>query len=301
MPIRIVDAHHHLWDLSACHYPWLMEKGVPRFFGDPTPIQKNYLVDDLLDDFDKLSVVKSVHIQVGTAFEYDEVETNWLQAQHEAHSFPSAIVAFCDLTAQDVNRRLERHKKASAVRGIRQILGRSSKEDALTGAGSLIADPRFGEGLQHLAASGLSFDLQLVPAQMAEAAELFAQHPNLPVALCHAGSLSDFSDAGRALWEEGLRALSSLPNVMCKVSGLGMFNPSWTADSARRQFDYVADCFGPSRIAFGSNFPVDKLYMSYSRIWEHYFKLIEGFSEYEHAEMCSGTADRFYKIEVELL
>ncbi|MEC7475842.1 MAG: amidohydrolase, partial [Pseudomonadota bacterium] len=38
----MIDAHHHLWDLSACHYPWLMEKGVKRFFGDPAPIQKNY-------------------------------------------------------------------------------------------------------------------------------------------------------------------------------------------------------------------------------------------------------------------
>ena len=35
-----LDAHHHLWDLSAVSYPWLEARGVRRFFGDPTPIQR---------------------------------------------------------------------------------------------------------------------------------------------------------------------------------------------------------------------------------------------------------------------
>ena len=42
----MIDAHHHLWDLNAVNYPWLMEKGKRRFFGDPTPIQRNYLIDE---------------------------------------------------------------------------------------------------------------------------------------------------------------------------------------------------------------------------------------------------------------
>ena len=42
----MIDAHHHLWDLSAVSYPWLEDKSKKRFFGDPTPIQKNYLIQD---------------------------------------------------------------------------------------------------------------------------------------------------------------------------------------------------------------------------------------------------------------
>ena len=49
-PFRFIDAHHHLWDLEACDYPWLMAKGEQRFFGDPSPIQKNYLVSDFLNE-----------------------------------------------------------------------------------------------------------------------------------------------------------------------------------------------------------------------------------------------------------
>ena len=64
---HIVDAHHHLWDLEACHYPWLMARGVKRFFGDPTPIQKNYLVADLRRDAADYALDGSVHVQVGVA------------------------------------------------------------------------------------------------------------------------------------------------------------------------------------------------------------------------------------------
>ena len=48
--LQFIDAHHHLWDLNHCHYPWLMARGERRFFGDPTPIQKNYLPEDFLEE-----------------------------------------------------------------------------------------------------------------------------------------------------------------------------------------------------------------------------------------------------------
>ena len=61
----MIDAHHHLWDLNAVDYPWLMEKGKKRFFGDPTPIQRNYLIDEHIKLAAALGFKASVHIQVG--------------------------------------------------------------------------------------------------------------------------------------------------------------------------------------------------------------------------------------------
>ena len=61
----MIDAHHHLWDLSAVHYPWLMARGVERFFGDPTPIQRNYLIDEFRSEASVQGIAASVHIQVG--------------------------------------------------------------------------------------------------------------------------------------------------------------------------------------------------------------------------------------------
>lgn len=44
----MIDAHHHLWDLDAVHYPWVAAKGQKRFFGQPYPIRKNHFVKNLL-------------------------------------------------------------------------------------------------------------------------------------------------------------------------------------------------------------------------------------------------------------
>jgi predicted TIM-barrel fold metal-dependent hydrolase len=292
----IVDAHHHLWDLNAVHYPWLMEKGVRRFFGDPAPIQKDYLASDFRADIGALPVVKSVHIQVGVAPADSVKETMWLEEHAKANGVPHAIIAFVDLTADDVEAQLDAHAAASRLRGVRQIVGRSAEEDVRTGTASLITNSAFARGLRALAARGLSFDLQLVPPQMEAAADLLAGIPDLKLALCHGGSLSDFSADGRALWAAGIAALAALPNILCKVSGFGMFDNHWTDESVKPQFETLLDHFGPARMAFGSNFPVDKLYSDYASVWARFDALSAGLSSDERTAMFAENAESFYRI-----
>lgn len=294
---RIVDAHHHLWDLDACHYPWLMAKGVPRFFGDPTPIQKNYLVADLLDDAGGFDLQASVHVQVGVAEGEEVRETAWLQQTAEKHGLPSAIVAFCSLERPDAMRIIDAHRQHSRLRGIRQIVGRSADEDADTGSDALIDNPLWREHLGMLGELDLTFDLQLVPAQMGRMADLLATIPGTRVALCHCGSPWDQSPAGFAAWREGITRLASLPNVACKVSGLGMFDHDWDVDSIRPLVESCIEAFGADRTMFGSNFPVDKLHASYDRVWSAYVDITAGLDESDQTLLFGDTARRFYRID----
>ena len=39
--MNIIDAHHHLWDLSVFPYPWMNN---PHPTGDISHLKKNYLV-----------------------------------------------------------------------------------------------------------------------------------------------------------------------------------------------------------------------------------------------------------------
>ena len=286
-----VDAHHHLWDLQACHYPWLMARGKRRFFGDPTPIQQNYLPEHFLGESRRYRPSRSVHIQVGAA---DAVrETAWLSALGD---YPHAIVAAGDLASPQAERLLERHLAYPRVRGIRQIIGRHAREDAQHGSDALIDDPAFARGLSLLAQRGLSFDLQLIPPQMHRVAALLARLPDLDVALCHCGSPWDQSAAGLASWRAGLRALAARPRTVCKISGLGMFNPTWTVAELRPLVDSVIDLFGPERVMLGSNFPVDKLYTDYERLWAAYDELIAPYTAGERARLLAGTAKAFYRL-----
>ncbi len=295
-PRAIVDAHHHLWDLSVCRYPWLLERGVRRFFGDPTPIQRNYLVEELKSDASGYELLGSVHVQVGVAAGDEHKESAWLQQTGDAQGFPSAIVAYCDLSAADAVRQLEAHKQYSRVRGIRQILGRSIAEDAVTGSGGLIDDPRWRDNLGAVADLGLSFDLQLIPPQALRVAQVLADVPNLPVAICHAGSPSEHTPAGQRQWAEGMRALADLPNVHCKISGFGMFNHAWTVASVRPYIEHCIDLFSASRSMFGSNFPVDKLYRSYQGLWAAYEQIAGELAASEQRLIFADTAARFYRL-----
>ena len=291
---RIIDAHHHLWDLQAVHYPWLMARGQRRFFGDPAPIQRNYRVEDLKADIGTLPVVDSVHIQVGASDAL--AETRWVQRTAEQAGLPGAMVAFCDLAAPDAAETLDALMAFDRVRGVRQIVGRSRLEGDPP-ENDLLDNPAWRAGLGRLVERGLSFELQLIPSQLARAGEVLAALPALDVALCHAGSPGDAGAEGFDDWRRGIQALAALPNVWCKLSGFAMFDHAWTVESIRPYVMACISAFGPERCMFGSNFPVDRLYSSYRETWMAYLQLIADFSEDERDRMLYGNAQRFYKLE----
>jgi predicted TIM-barrel fold metal-dependent hydrolase len=288
---EFIDAHHHLWDLEAVHYPWLMARGERRFFGDPTPIQRNYLPGDFLSESSEFVPSASVHIQVGA--EDGLAETAWVSEQQGC---AQAIVAFCDLSSGNAAEQLDALQAYERLRGIRQIVGRHAEEDRVHGSDALPHNPRWLAGLQQLTERRLSFDLQMIPRQMPAVLDVLRQVPDLRVALCHCGSPWDQDAEGLRNWRQGLEAFANLPNTVCKVSGLGMFNPGWQVEDLKPIVDTVIDVFSPQRLMFGSNFPVDKLYRSYDNYWSACFELLEDYSPGERAAMLRGTARRFYEL-----
>jgi predicted TIM-barrel fold metal-dependent hydrolase len=293
---RIVDAHHHLWDLNAVEYPWLMAKGVRRFFGDPAPIAKNYLPADLRTDAEHFDLLGSVHIQVGAAPGREVDETRWLQSIAERTGLPSAIVAYCDLEKPAAESTLDAHAEAPQLRGVRQIVGRSAEEDAQTGSGALPANPQWRRGLALLAERNLSFDLQLIPTQMAAVSDALEAVPDLDVALCHAGSPWDQSPAGLAHWRAGLQRLAERPRTVCKMSGFGMFDHNWSVQSLSPLIETCLEVFGPQRCMFGSNFPVDKLHASYAQLYDAFEALTTDLDAAQRNDVFVNNALRFYRL-----
>ncbi|GGE44185.1 amidohydrolase family protein [Actibacterium pelagium] len=288
----MIDAHHHLWDLGAVNYPWLMAKGVERFFGDPTPIQRNYLIDEFRRDARAQGVSSSVHIQVGA--EDGLAEAKWVQSVAEATpDWPMAQVVFCDLTASNLEAQLDAFQELPSVLGVRQIVGRAPGEDAVTGTNDLLDDPRFADGLRLAGGRGLSFDLQLIPELMDKTARVLEAAPETKVALCHAGSPHDRTPQGLADWAKRLRALSDLPQVTCKLSGLGMFQHNWSTEDFRPIIETCLEQFGPDRCMFGSNFPVDSLYSDYATLARAHLSIVP---EEMHRQVFHNTAATFYAL-----
>ena len=286
----MIDAHHHLWDLTAVDYPWLMEKGKKRFFGDPVPIQRNYLIDEHIKLAADLGFKASVHIQVGAADELEEAK--WVnKIVSENQSWPMAQVAFCDLSSDQREIHLDDLQKLSSVVGVRQIIGRSPAEDSNNKTNELLTSDNFMEGLQSISDRGLSFDLQIIPELSETCAAVFSQFPNLPVILCHAGSPYNRTEEGITSWASDLNHLSKLSNVSCKLSGLGMFDHNWTQSTVAPIVKTVMDQFGPPRVMFGSNFPVDSLSSSLDVLFKRLTNIID---EKYFDDVFFNTAQRIY-------
>jgi len=287
-----IDSHHHLWDLSAVSYPWLEARGQHRFFGDPTPIQRNYLVGEFRGTATRHGMDASVHIQVGA--DDGMTEARWVDAVAAANpGWPAAQVAFADLTLPELEDCIDELLQLPSVRGVRQIVGRSPEEDASTGTHSLLNNSRFPAGLKQICDAGLSFDLQLLPELMDATARILAHVPDPPVAVCHAGSPHDRSREGLDYWSREIRKLAENPNVYCKLSGLGMFERNWTIDKFRPIIETCMELFGPSRCMFGSNFPVDSLHAAYSELVAAHAAIVPDSSR---DDVFGGTARRFYRL-----
>jgi predicted TIM-barrel fold metal-dependent hydrolase len=289
----VVDTHHHLWDLSANYYPWLKDRIGPRIFGDDyASIRVDYKVEDFLHDHGHVPVRASVHLQA----EHDPGdpvrETAWLQKTADApgsRGFPQAIVAFAALQQPDLQEVLEKHLQHRNVRGVRQTLHHHPE---------LLTDIRWRQGLSRLTGLGLSFDLQFFPSDLQPTLEVVDANSDLQFILCHSGIPKDASREGRAQWRKSIAELARRPNVAAKHSGWAQWDRQWTTDSIRPLVLELIEAFGSDRCMFGTNYPVDRLGGSYTRIWDAYDSITERFTHDERRALFGVNATRFYRIEL---
>jgi len=295
--LRIIDPHQHFWKLDESHsYPWLQKQPLgPSVAGDLSKIAHNYLVDDYLRDTSGFTMVKSVHVE---ALAQDPIaETKWLQQLADAAGFPHGIVARAELHLPDVEGVLAQHCQYRNVRSIRHIVN-WHKDPKVTyiERSDLLTNDAWLRGFALLRKYGLAFDLQLYPSQMKDAAAVANRHSETQIILNHAGMPVDRDAAGIATWRAGMRALAANDNVSVKISGLGMVDWNWTTASIRPFVLETIDFFGTERAMFASNFPVDKIYSDFNRLYGAFSDIVQGFSESERAKLFHDNAERIYRI-----
>lgn len=294
----LIDAHHHLWapdsDPERVGWAWLKQRGR-RQFGDPKPIQRDYLLEEFATEPAPTRLAGSVHVQVDNSLPNPVAETRFIQRISDAGGLPIMIVGFANLDAPDVDAVLIRHAAYPNFRGIRQIIARAVQRPEISFAPrDYLADSDWRAGFAALEGRGLSFDLQLYPEQMEAAAALLSDHPDIPVVVDHLGSPHDLSEAGLRVWHSGMATLAALPHVEVKLSGYAMYFGAELGQGARDVTAEIIALFGPDRVMFGSNFPVDKLHLHYRAA----LNLIEEVAAPRHAaRILDGNARRFYRFD----
>ncbi len=277
-----VDAHHHVWDLSARPQDWLTGPGL-------RPLRRNFGMDDLAPEASAAGVGRTVLVQTVTAAE----ETPELLALAEAHPLIAGVVGWTDLTRPDVADELARLRELPGgryLKGIRhQVQGESDP--------GWLLRPDVRSGLAAVAEAGLAYDLVVLPHQLPACTAAAASLPRLTFVLDHLGK-PPVATGALEPWASAVRALAALPNTVCKLSGLVTeADPDgWTVGDLRPYADVVLDAFGPGRLMFGSDWPVCTLVAAYGDVLATARELTLHLSPRERRQLFDTTATRAYRL-----
>ncbi len=288
--LEFIDTHVHFFDFSlkdaGLQWVWLEPEFVHPVLGNIDGMKsQRYTAWEFTSESRFNNVSRAVHVQAALGTEDPVNETKWLQAMADEQGMPQAIIADARLQDANVGETLERHSEYANVRGIRDFA-----------EGDYLVDPAFERGLAQLAQYGWVYDLDTEWEHFHKARALAERNPDVTLIVDHAGFPKERSDEYFKNWKEALHDLSGAPNVVIKISGLGMCDERWTPDSLRPWVHECIDAFGPDRAVFGTNWPLDRLYSSYTDVVQAYRTLIADFSLDEQRKMLSQNAAALFRI-----
>jgi L-fuconolactonase len=279
--MTVIDAHHHLWDLTVRDQEWITGDRM-------APIRRTFTLDELRPLAREAGVEATVLVQTVTRAQ----ETPEMLALAADGSLVAGVVGWTDLTNPAVAAELSRLAELPGGRyliGIRHQVQSEPDPDWLR-------RPDVIRGLRAVAAAGLCYDLVVLPHQIAAASYAATAVPGLTMVLDHAGK-PPIAGGDLGAWARAVRDFAARPNTVCKLSGLVTEAPPGAPPAA---FEPVAEvllnAFGASRVMFGSDWPVCLLDSDYAGVMALARSLVTGLSGAEQAAVFGGTAERAYGI-----
>jgi L-fuconolactonase len=272
-----VDAHLHVWDLSVRDQPWT---------ADLPALRRSFSLADVTPALARHNVEGVVLVQTVCA----AGETPEFLALAAAGPPVAGVVGWTDLTAPGVADRLARLR---ALTGGEALVGiRHGVQDE--------ADPRWlcrddvRRGLAAVAEAGLVFDLVVRPPQWPAVVQTARALPGLTFVLDHLGK-PDPTRPPTPEWSSLIAGLGALPNVAAKLSGLtSEAGEGWTLATLEPFVTALLRQFGPSRVMFGSDWPVCRLGGGYEATFEAMSALCDSLTAGERAAVFGETARRVY-------
>ena len=315
---EIVDPHHHLWR---------------KRFGKDYLLAELQRDTDLGHKIEKTVFIECHAFYDKTAADYLQplgetrvVEQIASESKISGGVEIAGIVAHADLTlagtAPDkLDELLEAHRSMGGklFKGIRHAAASDAEPEKLTIPGmaprSLYSQNSFRDGIRMLAEKGLTLDCWHYHHQNQSFLDLARAVPQCTIILDHFGTPLGVgkyrykADEIYEQWKKDILEISKCPNVVAKLGGLAMPDNGYMWHTQERPptseefktaqekyYKYMIDCFGPERCMFESNFPVDRLSISYDVLWNAFKKIAESYSETEKKSLFKGTASKIYQL-----
>ena len=271
-----IDAHQHFWRYTDSEFSWIDDARIRRDF------EPSALLPLILD----AGVQATIAVQARQSLS----ETEWLLDLAQRHSWIAGVVGWVPLTHPEVNRQLDRFSTNPKFKGVRHVL--QAESDAF------LDREDFNTGIKLLRSYHLVYDLLILERQLPAAIRFVDRHPNQPIVLDH---LAKPLMAAQEIepWRTNIRELARRPHVNCKLSGMVTEAnlTAWTINDLQPYVDVVLEAFGPGRLLFGSDWPVQTVASSYSNWFAVAQELVASLSQDEQQQIFGSNAARLYTIE----
>lgn len=276
-----IDAHFHCWQPARGDYGWL----TPEL----TPIYRDMSVADWQAVAAPCGITGGVLVQAAPT----EAETRFLLQLAAQDDAVLGVVGWVNWLAPDAAERVHQLASHPKLKALRPML-----QD--------IADPTWvlqssvQPALLAMADCGLVFDALVKSAHLPHILTLAQRHPDLQIVIDH-GAKPNIVIGEWQAWADGIERIARETTACCKLSGLFTEAPlGATGADLQRWTDHILACFGPTRMVWGSDWPVLELSgKSYANWWQASQQLLAHFPEAERGAILGGNAQRIYGMDTD--
>jgi L-fuconolactonase len=274
----VIDSHHHFWNYTEADYGWI----PPEW----SMIRRDFLPDDLQKEIAAAGVDGVVSVQARQSL----LETDWLLGFAAQHAFIRGVVGWLPLIDPAVETPLDTYAANPKLRSLRHVL-QAEADDAY------MLREDFNRGISALTRRGLAYDILILERHLPNTIAFVDRHPEQVFVLDHIAK-PRIATGELEPWAKNIRELARRPNVACKLSGMVTEADvaTWTPAQLQPYFDVVIDAFGPSRLLFGTDWPVCLAGVGYGRWKQIVEQALRRLSEPERAAVFGDNAVRFYRL-----
>ena len=274
----MIDAHQHFWSVERDDYGWLSPSDEVLY--------RDYAPEHLLPLITEAKIDATVLVQAAPTL----AETRYLLGIAAECPFVAAVVGWVDLAGRGARDSIGELAADPVFRGVRPMIQDIENVDWMLDAG-------LSPALGCLVERGLRFDALVRPRHLPNLLRLLARHPDLQVVIDH-GAKPAIAAADFSTWSAGMAELARETSACCKLSGLVTeAGPDWSLDSLRPYVDHLLEHFGPTRLLWGSDWPVVELAGGFARWREATLEMLGGLTDDDRSAILGETAKRFYGLE----
>ncbi|WP_299777434.1 amidohydrolase family protein [uncultured Roseobacter sp.] len=275
-----IDAHQHYWQPARGDYDWMPQ--------DNSTLNRSYVPADLAPSLARQQIDGTVLVQAAATVR----ETEYMLGIADATPSVKGVVGWIDFEDTSHLATLKRLAKHPKFLGVRPMIQDIPDVDWM-----LRDDVQWA--YRALIDLNLTFDALGFPQHLPNFHSLLTRYPMMRVVIDHVmkPKIRDAMTGQDAFseWAEGMRRLAEDTQAFCKFSGMVTeARDGWQLSDLRPFAHHVLEVFGPSRVMWGSDWPVCRLQAEYDHWHDIAQALTAHLSETERAEVFGGSARRFY-------